>query len=51
MAVTAALVTAKARYTLPAYEDMQQVLLSAGRTRGEGQHFMPPFMQRPNLAV
>ena len=51
MAVTAALVAAKARYTLPPYEDMQQVMLSAGRTRGEGQPFMPPFMQRPHIAV
>ena len=51
MAVTAALVAAKARYTLPPYEDMQQVLLSAARTRGEGQPFMPPFLQRPHIAV
>ena len=53
MAATAAIIKAGVRYTLPPYEGMG---LQAGgatprRPPGEGQHFMPPFLQRPDLPV
>ena len=62
MAATAAIVEAGIRYTLPPYEGMglglgmspggmQQGVPAARRPPGEGQRFVPPFLQRPDLPV
>lgn len=51
LAISRALVDARARYTLPPYEDMGQALLHPQRPRGEGQPFMPPFLQKGALAL
>ena len=54
MAATAAIIEAGIRYTLPPYEGMG--LHPTGpppvrRPPGEGQRYMPPFLQRPDLPV
>ncbi len=48
MVITKALLEAGVRYTLPPYENMTAALL---RPQGEGEAYMPSFLQRGALRL
>ena len=51
MAITKALTEAGVRYTLPAYENMTAAMLNPMRPHGEGQVYLPPFLQKGALKL
>jgi hypothetical protein len=51
MAITQALVEGGVRYSLPSYEGMADAILHLLRPHGEGQTYMPPFMQKAALKL
>lgn len=51
MVITKVLMETGVQYTLPPYENMTEALLHPMRPRGEGQAFMPPFLQKGALKL
>lgn len=51
LAVSKALTEQKVVYSLPPYQPADKAAFMAQRPVGEGQKFMPPFMQKDHLKL
>ncbi|CAL8466858.1 g6394 [Coccomyxa elongata] len=51
LAITKALIEAGVRYTLPPYDNMSAAMLNPMRPHGEGQIYLPPFLQKGALKL